>query len=169
MAAKMNHLGNFADIIPQDWIDEILYKQGWAVPKDLFLNPNVILNQDEEKWFTNNLYDKSSKFFSVFYSDHCSFNVKLPFAPKSPDWWIVKMMPGEYIPVHGDLAMADRPHGKSYWMPWQDWEPGHVFVWEDQFVSNYKKGDVFEYDSSVPHCAINIGTSPRIILQIREY
>lgn len=165
----MNYIGNFIDSIPQAWVDEILHSEGWTVPRDLFLNPNVILNKDEERWFRGDLYDKSSKFFEVFYKDRCSFDIKLPFSPISLDWWIVKMMPGEFIPVHGDLAMAGRTNGKSYWMPWTDWEPGHIFIWEDQSISTYKRGDVFEYNSLVPHGAVNIGTTPRIILQIREY
>jgi hypothetical protein len=79
------------------------------------------------------------------------------------------MLPGQFIPVHGDLAMATRKNAKSYWMPWQDWESGHVFMHQDKTVSNYKKGDVYEYDASVVHCAINIGDTPRIVLQVREY
>ena len=65
--------------------------------------------------------------------------------------------------------MAVRKNAKSYWMPFQDWTVGHVFMYQDTPVTNYKKGDVFEYDASIVHCAVNISLVPRIILQVREY
>ena len=42
-------------------------------------------------------------------------------------------------------------------------------MYKDQTVTNYKKGDVFEYDASIVHCAVNVSLVPRIILQVREY
>ncbi len=54
-------------------------------------------------------------------------------------------------------------------MPFQDWEVGLVFMHQDKTITNYKKGDVFEYDASILHCAVNISLVPRIILQVRSY
>jgi len=164
----MNYVGNFANWIQQSWIDEVLAKEGWTVPRDLSKDPQLKLNEDEQEWFKSG-YKMSDHFFSAFYKDDCSFNIEAPFSPQSWDWWIVKMMPGQFIPIHGDLAMATRKAAKSYWMPWQDWEPGHIFMFGDQTSVHYKKGDVFEYDASIKHCAANVGLTPRIVLQIREY
>ena len=165
----MNYVGNFVDWIDQSWIDEIKSNDGWILPRDLLKkNPQVQLNEDEKKWFDSG-YKLDSTLMSVFYKGDCSFNIKPPFSSHSWDWWIVKMMPGQFIPIHSDMAMATRNNTKSFWMPWQDWEPGHVFMYEDMSVLKYKKGDVFEDDSSIPHCAVNIGVTPRIILQVREY
>ena len=164
----MKFIGNFSNWIKQEWVDEVLKNNGWTVPRDLAKDPQVQLNNDEQKWFTSG-YKMSDHFFSAFYKSDCSFNIEPPWSPQSWDWWIVKMMPGQFIPVHGDLAMATRKNAKSYWMPWQDWESGHVFMYQDKTITNYKKGDVYEDDASVVHCAINIGVAPRIVLQVREY
>jgi len=164
----MNYIGNFSSWVQDEWVSEILSNPGWSLPKDLEKDPSVVLNSDERKWFKAG-YKRSDHFFSAFYKEHCSFDIKAPWSPQSWDWWIVKMMPGQFIPVHGDLSMATRKNAKSYWMPFQDWEIGHVFMHQDKTITNYKKGDVFEYDASILHCAVNISLVPRIILQVREY
>lgn len=162
----MNFVGNFAEWIQQEWINEVLESKGWEVPR--FLDDSINLNADEKKWFENG-YSLDDHFFTAYYEQHCTFKIQAPWSPQSWDWWIVKMMPGQFIPIHGDLSMATRKNARSYWMPWQDWQPGHIFMYEDKTVANYKKGDVFEYDASIPHCAANVGLTPRIILQVREY
>ena len=59
---------------------------------------------------------------------------------------------------------------RSYWMPLQDYENGHIFMYEDQVITNYKKGDVWMYsDSTALHGASNIGFTPRIVLQISTF
>jgi hypothetical protein len=55
-------------------------------------------------------------------------------------------------------------------MPFQDYKPGHIFMYENQVITNYKAGDVWEYtDSGALHGAANIGHTPRIVLQISTY
>jgi hypothetical protein len=55
-------------------------------------------------------------------------------------------------------------------MPWQDYQPGHVFLYENKFISEYKFGDLYQYyDSNALHGAANIGHVPRIILQVSTY
>jgi hypothetical protein len=52
----------------------------------------------------------------------------------------------------------------------QDYHPGHIFVYKDEMITNYKKGDVYAYTSSTDlHGAANIGHIPRLVLQITEY
>jgi hypothetical protein len=49
----------------------------------------------------------------------------------------------------------------------QDYKPGHVFIYENQLFSNYKKGDVFLFESPESiHAAANVGFSPKLTLQV---
>ena len=55
-------------------------------------------------------------------------------------------------------------------MPLKDWERGHIFVYEDTVVTNYKAGDVYMYESAQAlHGAANIGLTPRIVLQFSTH
>ena len=49
----------------------------------------------------------------------------------------------------------------------QDWEPGHIFAYDDKMLSNYKAGDLYEWsDPECVHGPTNIGYTPRLTLQI---
>jgi hypothetical protein len=49
----------------------------------------------------------------------------------------------------------------------QDWEPGHIFVYDDKIAANYKAGDMFEWsDPMTIHGPANIGYNTRYTLQI---
>jgi hypothetical protein len=52
----------------------------------------------------------------------------------------------------------------------QDWEPGHIFVYDDKIATNYKAGDMFEWsDPMTVHGPANIGYHTRYTLQITMY
>jgi hypothetical protein len=52
----------------------------------------------------------------------------------------------------------------------EDWKPGHVFIWEDQYISNYKAGDLYKwYDPMMYHGVVNIGHETRYTLQITTH
>ena len=54
--------------------------------------------------------------------------------------------------------------------PLQDFIPGHVFIYGNSMVANYKRGDVFQYENSQDeHGAANLSFVPRIVLQVTEY
>jgi quercetin dioxygenase-like cupin family protein len=55
-------------------------------------------------------------------------------------------------------------------MPWTDYEKGHIFMVEDRVITDYRAGDVFMFENpGAWHGAVNIGHSPRAILQITDY
>ena len=59
---------------------------------------------------------------------------------------------------------------KRYWVPLQDFIPGHVFIYGNSMVANYRRGDVFQYENSQDeHGAANLSFVPRIVLQVTEY
>lgn len=84
-------------------------------------------------------------------------------------WWITKLYPGQYMPMHSDPHTHEQPC-RRYWIPLQDYEPGHIFIYKKQMMFDYKEGDVFSYEKSTDeHGAANIGHTPRVILQVTEY
>jgi len=57
-----------------------------------------------------------------------------------------------------------------YWMPLQDYTAGHVFIYKDKMIADYKAGDVYQFDNETDtHGAANIGHTSRIMLLVTEY
>jgi hypothetical protein len=77
------------------------------------------------------------------------------------------MLPGNFMPMHMDPHTVQQQNADRFWIPLQDWQPGHIFMYEDYVTTNYKKGDIFQYaNSAALHGAANIGSTPRVVLQI---
>jgi hypothetical protein len=106
----------------------------------------------------------------IFDNRNCPFDLDMGELNKylQGDWWIVKQMPGQFMPLHRDTVNV---HDNNYrfWMPWKNYEAGHVFIHENKFVSGYASGDLFRYDQDNDlHGSVNIGLTPRIVLQISQ-
>jgi len=142
-----------------------------------------------EKYFKGTIPDQV---FHVFYSrTDCmkNFNFTLPnLIPPQPFivWWFVKLNPGEYQFAHYDAILLGVSHHstefinvdstkkyinpKRYTMFLQDYELGHVFIYEDKMSANYKKGDIFEWsDPETLHGVANVSFNPRYTLQLVMY
>ena len=63
-------------------------------------------------------------------------------------WWITKLLPGQMMPMHTDPHTHEEQTCKRYWVPLQDYVPGHVFIYGESMMQNYKRGDVFQYENS---------------------
>lgn len=165
----MELIGNFNQFIQQEWIDEILNSKGVGRPGE-GKTPD---SPEEEAEYQKALaagYKSTDVYFYMFDKSNTSFNLELPFIEGNYHWWITKMLPGNFMPMHRDPHTLYQKNSDRYWMPWQDYSFGHVFLYEDNFISNYKKGDLYKYsDSSALHGAANIGHTPRIILQVSTY
>jgi hypothetical protein len=49
----------------------------------------------------------------------------------------------------------------------QDWEPGHIFIYKNKTITNYKAGDLFEWDNPLmEHAVVNASLNIRFSLQI---
>jgi hypothetical protein len=80
------------------------------------------------------------------------------------------MLPGNFMPMHVDPHTLYEKNSCRYWMPLQDWKPGHVFMYENEVITDYKAGDVWMYrESGALHGAANIGYTPRLVLQVSTY
>lgn len=162
----MQYLGNY-DFIKDNWIFEILSKDGQARPRDWPASSAV--ESAEYARAKEAGYDLNSVHWWVYEKSNVSFDIIPPWINGDYHWWITKLYPGQFMPVHTDPHTHERPC-KRYWVPMQDYHSGHIFLYKDSVPINYKKGDVYmykqEHDS---HGAANIGHIPRLVLQVTEY
>jgi len=164
----VKYIGNFAEFIKDEWITEVLSGRGKARPKDW--PPAYTQESNEYKKARDAGYDLEGIHWYVFDSgEDLSFQIEFPFLKNENHWWITKLYPGQYMPMHSDPHVYEQD-GTRYWIPLQDYHPGHVFIYNDTLMTDYKKGDVFVfYDSYDIHGAANIGHIPRLSLLITEY
>jgi hypothetical protein len=169
----MRLLGNYAYWIKQEWIDYIMSNPGTTrieVPEEYVKKANEL-----------GFYQDTSVRHEKYIDEDGSFPFEIDFPIKvkgyenseaykySSDLWFVKVMPGQLIPMHIDQPHP-KPHTIRFWMALQDYQQGHVFVYENQMITNYKKGDLFLYDDpNAVHGSCNIGFSPRIIFNLSIY
>ena len=162
----MKFLGNF-NFIEDAWIAELLSKDGQARPRDW--PPAFAVESAEYKKAQVAGYNLDAIHWWVYEKQDVSFNIVPPWIEGSYHWWITKLMPGQFMPMHTDPHTHDL-FCKRYWIPLQDYQPGHIFIYGDNMITGYKKGDVYEYfNSQDMHGAANIGHTPRLVLQITEY
>jgi hypothetical protein len=162
----MKYLGNYAEWIQTEWLDFIKDNDGTC-------RPGGGRNPDSEEFrkAAEHGYDLTQTYWYIYEPDTFPFDVKSPI-PLDGEflWWFIKMNPGDKMPMHKDPHALVEKNSKRYWMALQDYEPGHVFIYEDQLATGYKKGDLFVYDDSKAlHGACNIGWSTRMIACFSSY
>jgi len=163
----MKYIGTFNKWIDPLWENKILTSKGQSRPCDW--PPSSAAESAEYSKYQEAGYDLTATHWYLY--EHQDLNLDLipPWTVGKVHWWFTKMLPGQFMPVHTD------PHTQGilcnrYWMPLQDYEAGHIFLYKDSMISNYKKGDVFMFDDEQDiHGAANIGHSPRIMLLVTEY
>lgn len=172
----MKLLGNYAHWIKQEWIDHILNNDGWGLPRDWGTDQKSRvegmirlcgMNACERALSAG--YDFSQVKYHVYNKSTSPFDLKFTDDEDDVEWRFVKLKPGDVMPMHLD---SDIPNYtcRKYWMPLQDSDIGHVFIWKDTAMLNWKKGDLFQFDDANEwHGATNIGFTPRIILNINVW
>lgn len=165
----MELIGNFRQYINPEWIGEILNSRGMGRPAE-GKTPDSVEEDNEYQRALAAGYKATDIYFYMFDKSNTSFDLNLPFIDKPYHWWITKMLPGNFMPMHTDPHTLYQKNSERYWMPWQDYQPGHIFLYENKMITDYKAGDLYRYsDSAALHGAANIGHVPRIILQISTY
>jgi len=173
----MKYIDNFLDWINEQHIIEHLSScQGDKTP---VWQPN--------RWQGNPILEKFTEMARPGYSNNKfffhqmnptsremqDFKFTLPNVPEqrsNVSWWFVMLYPGEFQAMHIAPQLTEVINPVRYTMFLQDWEPGHIFVYDDKYISNYKAGDMFEWsDSMTVHGPANIGYNTRYTLQITMY
>jgi hypothetical protein len=163
----MKYIGNYKSWIDPLWENLILSRDGQARPRDW--PPSSAVESVEYSKYKIAGYDLNDVNWWVYeYKDLC-LDIVPPWTTGKIHWWFTKMMPGQFMPVHTDPHTHDRPCNR-YWMPLQDFQIGHIFLYGKKMISDYKSGDVYMFKNEQDtHGAANIGHTPRISLLITEY
>lgn len=163
----MKYIGNFQSWIDPAWGNILLTKTGKARPRDW--PPANEIEKNEYRKYQQAGYDLSAVNWWIYEKEELLMDIEPPWTVGRVQWWFTKLMPGQYMPIHTDPHTHDN-RCKRFWIPLQDYIPGHIFIYKDSMITNYKSGDVYQYESSTDmHGAANIGYIPRLVLQITEY
>jgi len=165
----MKFIGNYKEWIQDQWIDEILSSRGTGRPGE-GKTPDSKEEEIEYQKARDAGYNDKSIYFWMFDKNNVTFKINPPFIISKYHWWITKMLPGNFMPMHIDPHTLYEKNSQRYWIPFQDWEPGHIFLYKDKVITDYKAGDVYIYDEAEAlHGAANIGYTPRIVLQLSTH
>lgn len=180
----MKYVGNYLDSLPKGFVEAILADDGEVVPV-----------YQPDKWRGKPEYDEArialenAGYPDLNYHFHQYTNetpcIKalgelryLGFVPEDIadceytdfHWWAVKYMPGDMQPMHFDPHIIETKKCRRYTMMLTDFVDGHIFVYNDYMLNNYKVGDMYRWpDAMIYHGAANIAMVPRISLQLSYY
>lgn len=160
----MEYIGNYCDLIKDEWIDFLLAHDGQLLPDNRecllpdFDEQNVAIN---DSWKSEYRYS-----WYKFEIADLPFTISWPVAvTEHIDWWVIKQLPGQCIPIHIDQNPPDST--TRYILMLQDYIPGHVLIWNGDLVNNYKKGDIYKMtDVNATHGSSNISNTPRLIVHL---
>lgn len=184
---NLKYLGNYRHWLKDEWIEYVTNNQGSPQPQFEFVENDILgaIERGErsefceyQKKYASAGYDLESTLYYVFDSSNLPFADEIGIPPWVTDYKegtgtyfnLFKYGPGHILPIHSDKVTKFEKNCRRYWMPWKDYEEGHIFLYEDQLVAPYKAGDVFEFvNSFATHGAANIGLTTRITFQFTTY
>jgi len=170
---KMDLIKNYKDWISEEFLEFLKTHDGDTTPV-----------WQPDKWAGHPMLDEAREKTRVGYAHRTDnfqqFNPatedikKIKFEiPKIPGddrrqlWWIIKLYPGQMQPMHFDPHLLSVKNPQRYSMFLEDWKPGHIFVWGNKYISDYKAGDLYKWkDPMCYHGVVNIGHEIRYSLQI---
>ena len=160
----MKYINNWHELIPANLRQRVIDTVGQARPRDW--PASTAIESAEYRKAKDAGYDLSAVHWWVYEQEQLG-PLDLPF--KDYHWWITKLYPGQFMPIHTDPHTHDRKC-RRLWVPLQNYEPGHVFIYKDKMITNYLAYEAYEYyDSQDSHGAANIGHTPRVVLQVTVY
>jgi len=169
----MEYIQNCASWVTADLLKILEINEGDHIPvwQPNRWQGNSILDTFREKARPH--FEKQTPMFHQFDKNNPAFknfHLELPVLPKTRKnlhWWFIKLLPGEMQTLHIDPHLLDVNNPVRYTMFLQNYEPGHIFMYEDYLATNYKKGDLFEWsDPMLIHGCVNISYNIRYTLQI---
>jgi hypothetical protein len=89
--------------------------------------------------------------------------------------WVSKLNPGYCTPWHFDIDDHETEYLKlgqlkRFVITLSDTSPGHVFMLEDEYLHNYKSGDLFEWKNYKSfHSGMNSGITPKYLYNFLSY
>lgn len=166
----MQYLGNYTNWIQDHWLQEVLSKDGFEGK----IEPTSNENKDRYLEFIQGV-EAGWSLTTIYWWRYTKMNTSIEItqppwitSQNRLSWWIVKQKPGQVQPMHVDVDASNKCN--RFWIPLQDYEPGHILINEDEFIKDYKKGDVFQWGSPLDrHGSANIGLGPRVVMLVTEH
>ena len=161
----MNYNDNWKQYLPDNLRQIVLDTVGQARPRDW--PPYSAIESAEYRKAKDAGYDLTAVHWWVYEKSDLNVNLNLPITQFH--WWITKLYPGQFMPMHTDPHTHEQPCIR-YWIPLQDYEPGHLFIYKNDLIKDYRAFDAYSYKHSHDiHGAANIGHTPRVVLQVTEF
>lgn len=157
----MNLIGNYKDIIQDSWIEFLNTHDGQLLPdRRECLLPDF---DDQNKGIIGSWRPEYPPFWYKFEIQDLPFTIPWPVPlPDKIDWWVIKQYPGQMIPMHVDVNPPENT--ERYILMLDDYQPGHILIWDGKLVSDYKKGDLFKVkDVNACHGGSNISNTIRLL------
>lgn len=141
----MKFLSNYKPWINPKWIDYCSAKQG--------------TKQNGPKGVKHVAFEGLS--WELYDRHNTDFNISPPydFGTHSWEWWIKKILPSGGFPV---VTLTEST--RRFWMPLTNYEPGHIFIYEDQMIAPFNAGDLFEFEHNAPYASVNLGVDPMYMM-----
>lgn len=161
----MKFLGNY-----KNWVNDELLNT--VIATDGELRPGNEINQSSKDQYNEwNLKEAEGAKFYFYYKFDKVKTIVLPFETTGiVKWWFVKLNPTYTFPLHRDTFKDDSKEIRRFWIPYQDYIPGHIFIYKDTFIKDYQAGDIFEFDDPLAlHGSANLSKIPKVSLQIINY
>lgn len=176
----MRYFGNYKHLIKPEWVDLLLSTKGipispWKDHKENEIEADPDIEQTTARTPEEAaLFAKDGPYGNKLIMAEMFTKENLPFILDlgelnyllDGDWWFIKQLPGQFMPMHRDTKNVHDDNIRI-WMPWLDYQEGHVFIHEGKFVEGYVSGDMWRYDKDNDlHGSVNIGLTPRLTFQI---
>ena len=158
----MKFIGNYRSWIQLSWLEYLDTHDGLHVPRD------QQVDRLEKSPLNESGCDQKSSVFAILYDQESTplDIINLPWTDMQYYWWIEKIMPSMLSPKHRDSVYKYK-NAYRYWMPLQDYETGHIFVYKDTLMTGYKAGDLYMYaDENEYHYTGNAGWNYLLHLNI---
>lgn len=169
----MKYINNYSSWITPELLNHLITHTGDITPvwqPDRWTGHPLL---EEYREMARPVYSQNTPLFQQFNAkskDMQEFDIVLPEFPeqrKYCHWWFVKLLPGQMQAMHIDPHLIEVKNPVRYTMFLEDFQPGHIFVYDDKMISNYKAGDVYEWsDPMMVHGVVNIGYNNRYTLQV---
>lgn len=174
----MKYIGNYFHWIDPNWEKDLLLIEGDVIPHPNGADKDDTFDNTKPPWKgTDPRHGLETWEYMprcVTYRKHNFANgpTELPFDIDCDGWtwFFVKIYPGHAQPIHQDyFDNPPLPTGAKsveinrFWIPLQNYKRGHILLYEDTLIANYKAGDVFQYqDPTHWHAGANMGHTTRL-------
>jgi len=173
------------DSIKQSWNNQSIetIRSEVGKTKEADFNLDVLRGQENDKLLAG--YSKQKSMYYVKRVDNESVWEKIgeQFGLKNPLVRLHVQFPGDVTVWHADIfapyhdllpesaapseyTVGQDTNIRRLLIALEDWDWGHCFMFGAQTWSQWKAGDVIYWDFCTPHCAANMGFTPRISISV---